>query len=68
MRQLCGCDNGPCPKAFDPEDGTTDVLIQGYNVEPSALAGHSSVPPGEGIVRIPREILLQAARALEALT
>lgn len=51
MRQLSGCDNGPCPKTFDPDDGTGDVLVQGYVEDPAVLPAGSIVPLGEQVVR-----------------
>lgn len=66
MRQLAGCDNGWCPKIFEPQDGTTDVLVQGYVTDHATLTAHGGLAIGESVVRIPREVLLEAARALEA--
>lgn len=49
------CGEGDCPNIYTTETGT--VVVQGYLVD-------HQVPAGEGIVEIPREILLEAARAL----
>jgi hypothetical protein len=64
-RQLAGCEGGPCPKVFDTD--VPDALVQGYAVtDREVLSQLGHVPPGEAVVRIPRELLLQAARAMEA--
>lgn len=49
------CGNGDCPTISETDRGT--VAVQGYTL---ALAA----PVGEGVVEIPREMLLEAARAL----
>ncbi len=49
------CGEGDCPTIYTTETG--GVVVQGYLVD-------HQVPDGEGIVEIPREILLEAARAL----
>jgi hypothetical protein len=51
---LCG--TGTCPTIYDTDRDT--VLIQG------SVAHAVSVPDGEALVEIPREILLEAARRL----
>ena len=54
------CRAGGCPTVFRTEDG--DVVVQGYAV-PAPQAPHG-VPAGEALVRIPRELLVEAARQL----
>ncbi|MBS2531281.1 hypothetical protein KGQ20_00700 [Catenulispora sp. NF23] len=49
------CKSGDCPTVFVTDRGT--VAVQGYVVD-------HATPDGEGIVEVPREILLEAARAL----
>ena len=52
---LCG--NGSCPTVYGTDRGT--VLVQG------AAAGGVTVPDGELLVEIPRELLLEAARRIQ---
>ncbi len=49
----CGGDD--CPTVYETPTGS--IAVQGYVFD-------HPVPTGEGIVEIPREILLEAARAL----
>lgn len=49
------CGEGDCPTIYTTPTGT--IAVQGYLVD-------HAVPDGEGIVEIPREVLLEAARAL----
>jgi len=49
------CGGGDCPTVYTAPDGS--VVVQGYLVD-------HDVPDGEGIVSIPAEVLLEAARAL----
>jgi hypothetical protein len=49
---------------FDTDE--PDALVQGYVVtDPEVLAQCGNLPRGETVVRIPRELLLQAARAMK---
>lgn len=65
LKQLVGCDTGPCPKVFDDGDEGPDAVVQGYLVtDPDLLAQAGRVPEGEAVVRIPRSLLLQAAAAM----
>jgi hypothetical protein len=49
------CGQGDCPTVYTTDRGT--IAVQGYTVT-------RRVPDGEAVVEIPREILLEAARAL----
>lgn len=49
-----------CPTVWDTEGD--DLLIQGYQTDSHELA----VPAGELIVRLPRQVILAAAKAMEA--
>ncbi|MDT3441803.1 MULTISPECIES: hypothetical protein [Pseudofrankia] len=51
------CAAANCPTVFSAADGS--LVVQGYVVPAQA-----DVPAGEARVRIPRELLLQAAREL----
>jgi hypothetical protein len=54
------CGSAACPTVFSDSDGS--LVVQGY-VLPSQRPG-DDVPDGEARVRIPQELLLDAARAL----
>ncbi len=61
--QVAGdCDDGRiCPAVYVADDDQDTVVIQGYQVALEQL-----VPPaGESAVRIPRALLLDAARRLD---
>jgi hypothetical protein len=51
------CPNGNCPQVIDPQDGSEDVLVQGFQ---STL----DAPEGENIVRTPRKLIVEAAARL----
>jgi hypothetical protein len=54
-----GCEDGKtCPTIFAEGDGS--FAIQGY-----IILAPEGVPEGEALVRIPRELLLEAAQKLE---
>lgn len=54
------CRTGACPAVYKTESG--DVVVQGYVVpERSAM---TAVPDGEALVRIPSDLILEAARRL----
>ncbi len=62
MRQIAGCNGGNCPATWLEGD---DALIRGtVESSPAVLAKIGDNPNGEGVVRIPRAVLIQAARAL----
>ncbi|WP_306206492.1 hypothetical protein [Actinoplanes sp. RD1] len=50
------CSSGNCPTVYRDGD---DVLVQGYAVEAGPL------PEGELVVRIPAELVREAARRLD---
>ncbi|MGH7882536.1 MAG: DUF6879 family protein [Candidatus Dormibacteraceae bacterium] len=55
------CDDGrTCPQVLRTEDG--DLFVQGYIPGPEA-ASSLDVPEGEAVVRVPRDVLLEAAWA-----
>jgi len=41
--------------------------VQGYETTPAELAAMGEVPAGERVVRIPADVLAQAAARLEAV-
>ncbi|OAA27082.1 hypothetical protein UG55_101098 [Frankia sp. EI5c] len=56
------CNTSACPTIFTT-DGT-DLVVQGYIVPDRSGAGE--VPAGETLVRIPRQLLLDAVQKLPA--
>jgi hypothetical protein len=62
LRQVAGtCDDiETCPKVFD--DGE-HAVVQGDMVD-AATRGHLHLGPGETAVRLPRRLILDAARRL----
>ena len=50
-----GCGNGPCPAVYATENDT--IVVQGFTIT-SATSG-IELPPGEGMVEIPRYVLEQ---------
>lgn len=62
---IATCNAGDCPSIFDVA-GTTDVVVQGYPLTSSAAG--VTVPEGESLVRIPRSVLLEAARRWVSVT
>ncbi|MBB2940308.1 hypothetical protein FB565_000012 [Actinoplanes lutulentus] len=57
VASLCG--SGTCPTVYRTDDDTDHVLVQGY------AATGVAVPKGELLVKIPRELLLEAARRIQ---
>jgi hypothetical protein len=57
------CDDGPCPKVFQHPDG--QIVVQGALVEDPAVLERTAPGGHERAVAIPREVLIEAARALE---
>lgn len=62
MRVLAGCKDGPCPKIIEVAPGG-GFLVQGP--KDSTLEG---VPSHEGVVQIPREVMMEAVAALQRET
>lgn len=57
-----GChEGGTCPAVLDTEGD--DVLVQGLRIFDHGL----DIPPGEDIVRLPRQLILDAARRIEGV-
>ncbi|HEY1714075.1 MAG TPA: hypothetical protein VGG07_14305 [Solirubrobacteraceae bacterium] len=59
------CNGGPCPKVFEDADG--QIVVQGSLVEDQDVLERTTPAGHERVVRIPRDVLLEAARALEAM-
>lgn len=60
------CRDGPCPNVFDTDEGSL-VAVQGAElVDPDALAQLSRMPDHETVVLVPRELLLEYARKVQA--
>lgn len=58
MRIIAGCPNGNCAKVID--DGSDEVTVVG------PTSTDVETPDGEGALRIPVAVLLEAADALRA--
>jgi hypothetical protein len=54
------CRAGACPTVFATEG--SDVVVQGYVL--SAPSTTTAVPEGEALVRIPGDLIVEAARLL----
>jgi hypothetical protein len=60
------CENGPCPNVFDTDEGDL-VAVQGAElVDPDALAQLSQKPAHETLVLVPRELLMEYVRKVQA--
>ncbi|KPM53046.1 hypothetical protein CcI49_20960 [Frankia sp. CcI49] len=57
------CNTSGCPTIYTTEG--TDLVVQGYIVPDRRGAGE--VPEGETLVRIPRQLLVDAIRKLPAV-
>lgn len=53
------CGGGDCPTVYQTDRGT--LVVQGYAFD--AMAGGVSLPPGEQMVEIPTELLVEWTRA-----
>jgi len=62
--KIGGCDDGTCPTVWRQEDSGA-LFVQGYEATPAELAAVGDVPPGEGVVRLPADVLAQAAATLD---
>lgn len=52
-----GCNAGTCPTVYETDSG--DLLVQGFIVEdPGIIDELGDLPRGEGVVRVPRELLI----------
>lgn len=54
------CSSGACPTIF--ESGPETLLVQGFVVAPEQAG--LSIPEGEMLVQIPKELLMEALRNL----
>lgn len=61
LTMVAGDCKGPreCPTVYMTDRGT--IAVQGYQI---ADVNEGSVPKGEGVVEISKELLLEAARAI----
>jgi hypothetical protein len=60
------CDNGPCPNVFDTDDQEL-VAVQGAQLfDKEALTQLSKMPDHETVVLVPRELLMEYARKVQA--
>jgi hypothetical protein len=54
------CASGTCPTVWATEEG--DLVVQGYEIIDMPIDG--GLPRGEAAVRVPRNLVLRAAREL----
>jgi len=64
--KIGGCDDGTCPTVWWDQDRDT-LFVQGYRTTPAERAAMGDVPAGERVVRIPADVLTQAAARLGGL-
>lgn len=62
MKQLAGCETGPCPKVFHDEKAD-DYLFQGENVQQMDL---TTIPTHERLVRVPGSVVRAAIANMQA--
>jgi hypothetical protein len=62
VRVAGSCTSSTCPTVYATEDG--DVVVQGFVVPDPAIEG--GLPQGEATVRVPRQLLIDAAAQLGA--
>lgn len=55
-----------CPSFYDITDAPEDCVIQGPLLDPSTAANLLDVLPGEGAVRIRKQVLIDALARLES--
>jgi hypothetical protein len=53
-----------CPAFYDLEEAPQDCVIQGHLLDPATAANLLNVLPGEGAVRIKKQILIDALARL----
>lgn len=64
LKKFAGIDDclgGACPTIYTSEEGK--FFVQGYSVS-KVLMKNARVPEGEGLVEIPKELLLNATAKL----
>jgi hypothetical protein len=54
---------GPCPTVYEDLDDPTSLVIRGYLTETEGVA---PPPAGEGDLRVPRGLIVEAATRLRA--
>lgn len=61
------CSNGPCPNVFDASTEPEMAIVQGTRItDPQILAQLPGMPAHEGLVLIPKRILIEYARKILA--
>ncbi len=64
LTQLAGCEVGnSCPGVFSQD---LNVVAQGELVTDQETLGQLNLAPGEVALRLPRELLMEAARRMES--
>ncbi len=53
-----------CPTFYDIAEAPEDCVVQGYLLDPDTAANLRNVLPGEGAVRIKKQVLIDALARL----
>jgi hypothetical protein len=56
------CNAGACPTVYTDADDTSTLWVQGWEPSPDQIR---VLPTGEAMVRIPRDLLVDAASSLQ---
>ena len=54
------CSNGNCPTVYVDDQAPDTVIIQGNHLDPISTATIGDIPAHEGLLRIPRELIISA--------
>jgi hypothetical protein len=58
------CKNGDCPTVY-ATDENSDLIVQGYDLSGDTIT-QLDMPNGESAIRIPEELILEAAERIKA--
>lgn len=59
-----GCSDGNCPTVYVDDSAAATVIIQGFKLDGDTAAALGEVPAGEGVLRVPRELIVGAYEQL----
>jgi hypothetical protein len=59
------CNDKTCPQVLEDTDMAVDVYVQGYDDVGPAVVRQADTPAGEHLVRVPRQMLIEAGRRFE---
>lgn len=60
------CGGGDCPTVHGVPADRDNAYVQGYVVTDPQLLAELGLPAGETVVRVPRSLLIEAGREIEA--